>query len=147
MSAFLVQDETINRVVEWLRREVNKSSFLKEKAEKVFDISVDDCKWAETVGKAMFQLNIDGVSERYGEGEARRFRALNYQYIPSRPTTIYHPSTKIQVLKSMQCWLYQCSEGEVVNNPLYIFFKQIVEPHLMNSFISDLPEYKKAEWG
>jgi hypothetical protein len=38
-------------------------------------------------------------------------------------------------------------EGEVIKKPLYQFFETVVEPHLMNSIISDLPEYKRAEWG
>jgi hypothetical protein len=147
MSAFMVADETINRVVGWLSREVYQSSYLKEKAEKTLGITIDSDAWAETVGKAMFQLNIDGVNDRYGDGEAKKFRTLNYTFIPAQPTTIYNLSTKIQVLMSMQCWLYQCSEGEVVKQPLYQFFQNEVEPHLMSSIINDLPEYSAAEWG
>ena len=94
----------------------------------------------------MFQLNIDGVNDRYGDGEAKKFRTLNYAYVPAQPTTIYHLSTKIQVLKSLQCWLYQCTEGEVVKNPLYKFFQDIAQPHLMSSIICDLSEYRTAEW-
>jgi hypothetical protein len=108
MSAFMVEDKTINRVVHYLRREVDKSSFLKGKAEKAFGISTDKDGWAELAGKAMFQLNIDGVNERYGMGEAQKFRPLNYSYAPARPTTIYNQAAKIQVLKSLACWLYQC---------------------------------------
>ncbi len=39
------------------------------------------------------------------------------------------------------------AEGEVVNNRLYRFFREVVEPHLMRSIIYDLPEYDEAEWG
>jgi hypothetical protein len=147
MSAFMVADKTINRVVNWLSRDVDRSSFLKEKVEKAFGVSTDKDGWIETVGKAMFQLNIDGVNDRYGNGEAQKFRPLNYIYTPGHPTTIYNLSTKIQVLKSMQCWLYQCMEGEVVKNPLYQFFDIVIAPYLMSSIISDLPEYQRAEWG
>ena len=147
MSAFMVTDETINRVVRWLSREVYQSSSLKEKVEKTLGMTTGSEAWADTVGKAMFQLNIAGVNDRYGDGKAKKFRTLNYTYVPAQPTTIYHLSTKIQVLKSLQCWLYQCMEGEVVKKPLYIFFRTVVEPHLMRSIINDLPEYQTAEWG
>ena len=147
MSAYMVADETINRVVRWLSREVYQSSYLKEKVEKTLGITTDSDAWADTVGKAMFQLNIDGVNDRYGDGEAKKFRKLNYTYVPAQPTTIYNVSTKIQVLKSLQCWLYQCTEGEVVKKPFYQFFQEVVEPHLMSSIINDLPEYQAAEWG
>lgn len=147
MSAYMVADETINRVVRWLNREVYQSSFLKEKVEKTLAITTGSEAWADTVGKAMFQLNIDGVNDRYGDGEAKKFRKLNYTYVPAQPTTIYNVSTKIQVLKSLQCWLYQSMEGEVVKKPFYIFFRTVVEPHLMSGIIADLPDYQEAEWG
>ena len=148
MSAYMVEDKTINRIVNWLKREVFRNSYLKEKTEKVLGISVGSDKWAQTVGKALFKLNIDGVNDRYGEGEAQRFRKLNYAYLPDHPTTLYTSlGARIQVLKSMQCFLYQCMEGEVVKNPLYRLFREVVEPHLMSSIIHDLPEYDEAEWG
>ncbi len=148
MSAYMVADETINRVMNWLSREVQKSSYLQEKAEKALGVSIYSDGWAGTAGKAMFQLNIDGVEDRYGDGKAREFRKLNYRYVPAHSTTIYNNTgARIQVLKSMQCWLYQCMEGETVNKPLYKFFRDVVEPHLMSSIINDLPEYDRAKWG
>lgn len=88
----------------------------------------------------MFNLNIAGVNDRYGQGEAEKFRELNYHYTPAH-------GSNIQVLKSLQCFLYQCMEGEVVNRLLYQFFDTVVEHHLMSNIISDLPEYNRAEWG
>lgn len=147
MSAFMVTDETINRVVNWLEQEVYKSSCLREQAEKALSIPASSVGWAETVGKAMFQLNVDGVEERYGVGEAKSLRELDYTYVPMYFTTFYNHNAKIQVLKSMQCWLYQCMEGEVVDKPLYQLFRDVIEPHLMSSIITDLPEYDDAKWG
>jgi hypothetical protein len=51
------------------------------------------------------------------------------------------------VLKSLRCWLYQCSEGQVVKEPLYRFFNDVVEPYLMSKIICALPEYEQAHWG
>jgi hypothetical protein len=140
MSAFMVADETINRVITWLSWEITKSQWLKKKAEDGLKIDTSKHYWEEELGHAMFELNIAGVNDRYGEGEAKTFRALNYRYTPVH-------GSRIQVLKSLQCWLYQCMEGEVVKKPLYQFFDTFIEPHLMSSIISDLPEYKRAEWG
>ncbi len=136
----MVEDETINRVVTWLSWEVIRSLWLKDKAEKALHLDTTTHNWEEILGYAMFELNIDGVNDRYGEGEAQKFRNLNYQYKPVN-------GSKIQVLKSMQCWLYQCMEGEVVKNPLYTFFDTVIQRHLMDSIISALPEYQRAEWG
>jgi hypothetical protein len=107
MSAYIVEDKTINRVVSWLSREVYRSSYLRQKTEEAFGISVESERWAETVGQAMFKLNIDGVNACYGDGEAKRFRELNYAYIPAHATTLCSSlSTKIQVLKSTRLWLF-----------------------------------------
>jgi hypothetical protein len=140
MSAFMVADETINRVITWLSWEKTRSQWFKKKVEDALQIDTSKHYWEEELGKAMFQLNIDGVNDRYGEGEAKTFRALNYRYTPAH-------GSKIQVLKSLQCWLYQCMEGTVIKKPLYQFFDIFVEPHFMSSIISDLPEYNRAEWG
>jgi hypothetical protein len=140
MSAYLVADETINRVVEWLYWELDKSPWLRDKLEQASGIDTTSYGWAEALGKAMFDLNIAGVNDRYGNGEAAHFRKLAYQYKPAHGSVI-------QVLKSLQCWLYQCTEGDVVKQPLYKLFQDVVEPHLMSRIISDLPEYQAAEWG
>jgi hypothetical protein len=140
MSAYMVADETINRVVYWLYFEVAKYQWLRDKLEKASGIDTTSYAWAEALGQAMFQLNIAGVNDRYGDGEAGKFRELDYHYQPAH-------DSEIQVLKSLQCWLYQCREGEVVKRPLYTFFQNVVEPYLMSSIIADLPEYRAAEWG
>jgi hypothetical protein len=140
MSAYIVADETINRVVEWLYWELDKSPWLRDKLEKASGIDTSAYKWAAELGKVMFQLNIAGVNDRYGDGEAGKFRKLNYRYAPAH-------GSEMQVLKSLQCWLYQCTEGDVVSEPLYKFFQNVVEPHLMSSIITNLPEYQAATWG
>ena len=140
MSAFMVADETINRVVYWLYWEVTKYQWLRDKLEQVSGIDTTSYGWSETLGKAMFALNIAGVNDRYKDRGAKSFRPLDYRYTPVH-------GSPVQVLKSLQCWLYQCMEGDVVKQPLYQFFHDTVERHLMSSIISDLPEYQAAEWG
>jgi hypothetical protein len=131
MSAYMVADETINRVVEWLYWELDNSPWLRDKLEQAGGIDTSGYGWSETLGKAMFDLNIAGVNDRSGDGEAEHFRKLDYHYQPAH-------GSEIQVLKSLQCWLYQCTEGEVVKQPLYLFFRDTVEPHLTSSIIADL---------
>jgi hypothetical protein len=140
MSAFMVKDETINRVVTWLAHAVITSDWLNKKVESSIHLDTTSPNWKEELGRAMFQLNIEGVNERYGEGEAGKFRKLNYYYTPAY-------CSKIQVLKSMQCWHYQCMEGEVPKKPLYQFFDTVIRHYLMEDIISRLPEYDRAEWG
>src|SRR5436305_5913292 len=137
MSAFMVEDQTINRVVTWLTREVSTRFPEIDRIAQKYGVDLVSEKWEEKLAKAMFQLNCDGVNARYGEGEAEKFRPLNFTYRPE----VYH--SLVQVLKSLQCFLYQCSEGDVPDTKLYQFFEE-VEHHLALKIIMDLPEYDKA---
>jgi hypothetical protein len=97
--------------------------------------------WAERLGYAMFQLNVIAVDVRYGSGEAKRFRPLEYHYEVPEPVPL------AQVLKSLQCWLYQCNEGDVPTTALYGLFDNDVQVYLMTEIIDALPEYQNAFWG
>jgi hypothetical protein len=140
MSAFMVADETINRIVTWLAREVSTHHVLAERLAKDCAIAVGSDKWEEKLAQAMFQLNCDGVNARYGEGEAEQFRPLHFTYKTEPYTSL------IQVLKSLQCWMYQCCEGNVPQTNLYKYFEE-VEKHLALKIVRGLPEYNKVTWG
>jgi hypothetical protein len=138
MSAYIVTDTTINRVLTWLAAEIRRSHYLRDKVEKATGIDTTRLAWEDELGKAMFQLNIDGITARYGSTERVRWR--NFLYVAT-----YCPP--IQVLKSLQCWLYQCCEGEVPQTELYKLFDTDVQQYLMSKIITSLPEYEEAEWG
>jgi hypothetical protein len=140
MSAFTVEDKTINRVVTWLRTELNDSNYSREQPQERLSMNVVEDSFVQELGQAMFQLNIEGVNTRYADKPAAQFRKLDYAYQTEFVSDV-------QVLKSMRCWLYQCAEGEVPNDPLYRFFDEVVAPHLLYQIITKLPEYDQAEWG
>ena len=140
MSAFIVADKTINNVVNWLQREIDHLSLIPDKLQKLGVDTTED-GWAERLGYAMFQLNINAVDARYGNGEAKKFRKLDYRYQVTIPVPL------VQVLKSLQCWLYQCSEGAVPETGLYKLFATDIQLYLMSKIIERLPEYQKADWG
>jgi hypothetical protein len=143
MSAFIVADKTINYIVNWLEKELEEiygTTVIRQKLmEQGFDAS--ESGWAERLGQAMFQLNVIAVDVRYGSGEARKSRPLTYHYKATAPV----PMT--QVLKSLQCWLYQCNEGDVPMTALYTLFDNDVQVYLMTEIIDALPEYQNAIWG
>ena len=143
MSAFIVADKTINYIVNWLEKELEEiygTTVIRQKLmEQGFDAS--ESGWTERLGQAMFQLNVIAVDVRYGSGEARKSRPLTYHYQVTEPV----PMT--QVLKSLQCWLYQCNEGDVPTTALYGLFDNDVQLYLMTEIIDTLPEYQNAYWG
>jgi hypothetical protein len=140
MSAFMVEDKTINTIVNWLTREHFYFSEIPYKLRGLgFEMAVSG--WAEALGQAMFQLNIKAVDARYGQGEAAKFRELNYRYQVTEPVPL------VQVVKSLRCWLYQCCEGDVPETGLYQLFDDDIRLYLLNKIITELPEYEKAYWG
>jgi hypothetical protein len=143
MSAFIVEDKTINNIVNWLDRALEETygtiTIRQKLLEQGFDVSVTG--WAERLGYAMFQLNVIAVDARYGSGAAKKFRPLDYRY------KLTHTVPLVQVLKSLQCWLYQCNEGDVPQTALYTLFDNDVQLYLMTEIIDALPEYQHAYWG
>jgi hypothetical protein len=140
MPIWLTSASSSNRVVAWLAREVKRNDWFKDKVERTLPVDTTKPQWEEALGNAMFQLNIAAVNARYGDGGARHFRKLEYQYQPEY-------ATKIQVYKSLRCWLYQCTEGDVFKRPLYQAFDSLIADYLMRQIIADLPEYQNAVWG
>jgi hypothetical protein len=89
------------------------------------------------LGQDMINLNYGAVNERYGEEE-----------VPEKFQRIKNvPASNIQTVKSLQCYLYQCSEGDKFeNSKLYRGLRRL-EEHLLNEIVTSLPAYEKAVWG
>lgn len=51
-----------------------------------------------------------------------------------------------QMLKTFECFLYQCNEGTVAKSELYQALVQ-AKNHYMHYLIGKLPEYTAAAWG
>ena len=85
----------------------------------------------------MWDLNQLSLGYRYGDAKQELF----YQF-----SNVF--CTPIQAYKSLQCWHYQCCEGDIPKeSKLYTFFEEIVLKHIADSIIMKTPEYEQAEWG
>jgi hypothetical protein len=140
MSAFIVADKTINHIVNWLRSEKFLCPEIPDKF-KALGIDRAVSGWEAKLGRAMFQLNIRAVDARYGSGQAAKIRKRAYRYHVAEVAPL------VQVLQSLHCWLYQCDEGVVPATELYRLFATDVQIYLMDTIITNLPEYEKAKWG
>lgn len=146
MSAYVVEDETINKILAGLTSLSLRESWLTHPLKPFGFNGQTPSGQSPTrdqlrdLGAALFALNCLGVNERYGHGEAKEFRALNYTYVVTRP-----PSP-IQLYKSIGCLRYQCSEGEAVNHPLYLALDAVYN-HLAHYLVSQLDQYETATWG
>ena len=143
MSAYIVADKTINNIVNQLDRALAEAYGTISIRQKLLALGFDTSKagWAERLGYAMFQLNVIAVETRYGNGATKKFRPLDYRY------KVTHTVPLVQVLKSLQCWLYQCNGDDVPQTALYELFDNDVQLYLMTEIIDALPEYQNAYWG
>lgn len=137
MSAFVVDDKTINEVIAFFyTKSLGDSHYRPNKilAEHGFDVTTKEGK--ESLGIEMFNLNIEAVNMRYGK--AKRFRPLNYAYLPI-------PATRMQAYKSLECWRYQCMEGDIPDTTLFQLMTK-VHHALAVDIVRDLPAFREARW-
>jgi len=139
MSAFIVEDSTINKVVAWLHFNIREVPRIARKLKAIgFDADADG--WEEKLARAMFDLNVQAVNERYGEGEAAKFRPLNFA------SKLVPPPSTITAIKALHCWHYQCTEGEVPEDELYKLMEEL-DYTMLYKVVSATTEYERAAWG
>ncbi|SRR5258706_15169958 len=140
MSAFVVEDKTINNIVGWLNNsEREHGAWLLELVLQVCEVSRSDEDWQGKVGISMFQMNVDAVRARYKDADEAKMIPPSYKFA-------WELATDVQVLKSLQCWLYQCSEEGIPERPLYKAFRE-VERVIASSIVSRMEVYDRATWG
>lgn len=141
MSAYIVEDRTINRIVSYFNLKVARDSYywpnrmLKDAG---YDMSGEP--GCQVLAQEMFKLNVQGVDARYGEGESAKFRSLDFVYRFTLSTS------RIVAYKALECWRYQCSEGNVPQSALYQTMTEVLH-QLAIEIVSDTTEYKQAKWG
>jgi len=89
----------------------------------------------QKLGQRLWAMNVKAVNTRYNERNP--VELYRFDSCVSRP---------IQTYKSLQCYLYQCLEGDVPQLPLYQGLQQI-STDMANTIISNLSEYEEADWG
>lgn len=133
MSTFLAKNRTINHVTTWINDYTNdyNGHWFREQLQKI-DIDMS------ALGRAMYELNCAAVDARYGEANSR---TTGDTYEARREVT-----SKIQVYKSLVCFLYQCSEGDIPDAPLFQLLDRHVKDELAFQIISELPQYDRCAW-
>src|SRR5919202_909207 len=116
MSAFLVSKTTISKILTEVEKSTKNSAWFKAQIVKELLVDLSDPEWQTHLGQKMLDLNQKSLWYRYGDPKRR----LRYTFKPI-------PCTKIQAFKALQCWLYQCAEGNIPEvSKLYKFFDNMV---------------------
>ena len=104
-----------------------------------------DAYGREQLADAMLTMNLDAFRQRYGM-RALLVEDLDCIDLNTRNWKPLAAFSEVQFFKSLQCFLYQCAEGDVDDRPLYKTLTAI--QNLLAPFINtDSPEYDEAEWG
>lgn len=130
MSAYMVDDPTINRILASIKMsKEHKDGFpwLRRDLDEIFSID------PEILGENLVRMNADAIMARYGADEYYQFE-YEEMWITNR----------FQALKSLRCYLYQCSEGDVPEQRLYKAIDQYAAD-LALEIVMDMPEYNRAE--
>jgi hypothetical protein len=136
MSSFIVSDETINTIASYIGFEAFKDSYVERRFKKLgFDIREG---WEKTLASRLLMLNREAIIQRYGKLSDAEEQAVNdFEYISRN---------RFQTLKSIHCFLYQCSEGDIPEtSELYKLLREL-EHRLMHEIIDDMKEYQNAKW-
>ena len=135
MSTYIVDDQTINRILTQLSLE-NSSWFISKVQEKTgYNTTFDDD--LNSLGKELLLLNTQAVNERYDDNNSGN-DVIAYTYHPDI-------TSKIQAYKSLNCLLYQCSEGDVPKTELYSFLNWLAF-EWADDLVRSMPAYEQADW-
>lgn len=142
MSAYIVEDETINRIAGYLAMcAEDKKLWITHHLDGLGYDLVNPLH-RKRLAEEMFTLNCQSIEGRYGEGAAEDMssgHAFVYCYE-------FDGSSRTQVLKSLACFLYQACEGDCEKSPLFQALSNI-KGVLAYDILTDMPIYDKANWG
>lgn len=147
MSAYIVKDETINKILNYiywchddrikysLKKHLKKCGFDYEKL-KNLNTDKEINKYLKEFGQKLLNLNYKSVNACYNRKDKTHiFQFKNIDGI-----------NKIQFLKSLGCFLYQSCEGEQDKTKLYLSLRDL-ENSICMAIVYESDEFKKAIWG
>lgn len=159
MSCFIVNPETVatiaNYIADYITGGYNATGiFVSIPDEFIRNVTAKE-NIAQQIYLRMYALNYMAFETRY-EGRHSESLAVcidNMGKFEDHDKSIHKARTgkvepyHYQLLKSMQCYLYQCNESEKLADSLTFKVVKKFEDALMNLIVCAMPEYDKAVWG
>lgn len=139
MSAYVVNDKTISRVLSYLTSPEFKGNFDSPLEGSEYR-SYSQREAIDKLGAEMRLLNEQAINHRYDE--AKEMGMIPEEFF----AFVRVRTTAVQAFKSLCCWLYQCNEGECDNTKLYKRMSRLRDD-LAVDIVFNLPEFDQAEWG
>ena len=139
MSAYQVNEECLYNVLTIISNSYGFGEHY-DKAIEVIKMAKD--KPAELFDQ-LARLNIYALTERYNSRMADMVSELKFNEQAYTKARLYQ--NKYQLLKSLSCYNYQCSEGHAIDEHLHKVCESIFNEQTYN-IVDSLPEYKQAKW-
>ena len=134
MSSFIVSKGCMNNIISGL---FNKHNFKNSYSNIYKRQNLNESKDYIRLANDLFKMNNRAVVQRYGRDD-------DYSKIEKFKDFNGHISI-MQLLKSVQCLKYQCSEGEVPQEELFKWLNDL-ETCLAHYIVGNLPSYQEARW-
>lgn len=138
MRSYVVKDRVINAVVNYLRLDSNGAFRRKTLKESGYDLENTSFSGCIKLAQAMRDLNDKAVNKGCSDKPTNRPEPFIFRK--------FSKVERMPALKALSCWLYQCSESDVPNDPLFKLMEKI-HGEWAYLIVSELPAYKKAAWG
>ena len=117
MSAWLVSNETIS---------------------KIANTRMDTEEGAKKFAEDLHRMNVSSLMQRYADDYTEMLTPFKYI-----PRIIF--DNNYQYHKSLSCFLYQCSEGNVPDTALFHTVEKI-ETELADTIVTKSSEWEEAKW-
>ena len=138
MSSFLVSQRGLTMLADGVDDAINKGKIANfpVECEMLSEIFKDD--WLEGIFYDLNYLNAYALRERYGDNiESNLYEDLSD--IPEYTIDEY--------LKMLDCYLYQCCEGDTVEKPLYKIMRELDDMISKHVNRNGNTLYDEASWG
>ena len=158
MSCFIIQDQSINRILTGIFF-IYENDLLKYEIQKVlkeYKINYDPkndnnnldklYKVINKMGLNMKKLNHKSFNYNYSKVkhiEKDNLKDLKFYF--QQTNTEQTKNNKIQLIKSLSCFLYQSCEGSQDQTPLYKLLRDL-ENKFKTSYIYNCEEFNTAKW-
>lgn len=152
MSAFVVHPEVINETVAWLRHDAStrqmfsgQPSTLGQARDAILELGwdvedLDDCR---ELAEAMFEMNVSAVLQRYPNDTRETAPGYDANQFAYRPAGT---PEAVEAMKHLECWHYQCSEGDIPDQPMYRTFEKVV-CLIATAIVRSSDAWDNAPWG
>jgi hypothetical protein len=162
MSAFVVEDKTINRIVAYLYRDPTGRNIRRPESEPFaktgyyfhFGLMQSEAdaglNWSQAfevrrrkLATDLFVMNCRAVDTRYPDKPAQS--AVGFHPDDFGYKEVESPSP-VAFAKMAQCLRYQCAEGKIPDEPLFKALSDSINIACAN-IVESLPEYEQCPWG